>query len=89
MRVRARPYWVWSDGKWRSRFRTREQAEAEAELLPRMTGGPSFVIEVGLLRYKFLSGFPKDQEAGLRELFGEYHGKLSFWNQMDMPWPPL
>ena len=89
MRLRAKPYWIWSQGRWDSRFRTREQAEAQAEVLSRTSAGPAFVVEVGVFRYRFLVGFPKDQEASLRELFSEYHGQLALWSMRDMPPPPM
>jgi hypothetical protein len=87
--LRIKPYWVWSDGKWTGRFRNHVNAEVEADRIASETGRSSAVIHVGLLRFRFVSAFPKDQEIDLHEYFDDYAAKLSAWSVLTMEWPPL
>jgi len=87
--LRIKPYWVWSDGKWSGRFRNQMRAEVEAERIATETARNSAVIRVGLVRFRFVAGFPKDQERDLHEHFDDYLAKLSVWSVMTMEWPPL
>jgi hypothetical protein len=80
---------VWSDGKWAGRFRNHLRAEVEADRIAEETGRNSAVIHVGLLRFRFVAGFPENQESDLHEFFDAYLSKLSAWSVMTMEWPPL
>jgi hypothetical protein len=69
-------HWVWSEGKWQGRFRDQGEAELNAQTWAGAGAGLAFVARAGLLRFRFVAGFPKEREPELRELFEQYQGRI-------------